>query len=943
MSGHEPTLKNKVSPHIQSQLPEFVQSDHPLFGLFLRYYYEFLEAGELVVTGSNNYVIEETISKNYVLDETGENIVLEDSVGKFTVGETITGAISGATAKILVDDFDNNKRLFISSQQRFQTGEIVTGNTSNATTTVVSYRGNPVQNIQQLLAYADVDNTVYDFLDKFRDSFMESLPNTLADGIAKRKLIKNIRDMYAAKGTRDGHKLFFRILFDEEATIIYPRDNMLRVSDGQWSTDNVIRIIETGTSDFTKTIGQRLTGSTSGATALIATVIKFREGADLIAELNLDANSVTGSFTAGEIVTATDTTLDLEISGTVKGIVTGGSVTVGGAYYNTGDPVSIIGGGGNNAASARVESAGSGSIDEIVIESAGSGYTVGEELRFTLTNTEGVGVRAKIAVVGGAFLLEQTTAPDHFISEDGELIITEDRFYVNQEETVGELDHLVMEDGGQVVLETQTFTDLSVASEAGEITKINIINRGNGFIKLPLIKHDNNFVTSPTPLSTDQSNPTTGTGAILFAASTTSPMVGHVEGISITNFGLDYTSQPTIILNRNLLVKNVSGAFAAGDTLTSHNGTVIDFDSARNILEISTTVDFNQGDSITSITGATANIYQATPSEATSVVGTVGTTVGNFVNDRGKLSVDTMRIQDSYYYQDYSYVVRIGESINLWRESIRRSVHPAGWNVFGEVSFASQVSARIQNPAAGNVGDNNNENTYSPELASTFTNLFTTIFGRRLGTVTDSTKVSLPLKGYSASTGLPTGRDVTLTSAVTVSMNTGRGSHYTGPTLNLLPQYAFAVPPLDSSIAIPHYPGLYRTARSNSNDGAYYTIEQFGQFRINQVSDGSGNIPLTAYTIKINVPPPGEIKISSNLTNAFDNTFMTFDDSNNLFDEGDPQTRQTSGSIYASYDEDGIKFDQTSNTFDIGQLTPKQFDALNYSFDESSNTFDETL
>lgn len=215
MSGNTPTLKNKVSPHIQSQLPEFVQTDHPLFSLFLKYYYEFLEAGELVVTGTNNYVIEETITQNYILDEDGLRLVLEDSVGKFSVGETITGALSGATARILVDDFDANNRFFITSQQRFQTGETITGQSSGATTTVSSYRANPVQNIQQLLAYADVDNTVYDFLDKFRDSFMESLPNTLADGIAKRKLIKNIRDMYAAKGTENGHKLFFRILFNE--------------------------------------------------------------------------------------------------------------------------------------------------------------------------------------------------------------------------------------------------------------------------------------------------------------------------------------------------------------------------------------------------------------------------------------------------------------------------------------------------------------------------------------------------------------------------------------------------------------------------------------------------------------------------------------------------------------------------------------------------------
>ena len=35
---------------------------------------------------------QETISKNYVLDENGDNIVLQDSVSKFTEGETITGS-----------------------------------------------------------------------------------------------------------------------------------------------------------------------------------------------------------------------------------------------------------------------------------------------------------------------------------------------------------------------------------------------------------------------------------------------------------------------------------------------------------------------------------------------------------------------------------------------------------------------------------------------------------------------------------------------------------------------------------------------------------------------------------------------------------------------------------------------------------------------------------
>ena len=86
-------------------------------------------------------------------------------------------------------------------------------------------------------------------------------------------------------------------------------------------------------------------GVTSGVPVLIATVIKFREGVHLIAEIDVDADSVTGTFVTGESVTTTDTTLDLEISVFCgKGIVTGGTVTTGGAYYSTGDSVHVTGG-----------------------------------------------------------------------------------------------------------------------------------------------------------------------------------------------------------------------------------------------------------------------------------------------------------------------------------------------------------------------------------------------------------------------------------------------------------------------------------------------------------------------------------------------------------------------------------------------------------------------
>ena len=56
--------------------------------------------------------------------------------------------------------------------QKFITDETITGGTSGATATLTEYRANPVQNIQQLLEYANTDNTIFDFLDKMRISFI---------------------------------------------------------------------------------------------------------------------------------------------------------------------------------------------------------------------------------------------------------------------------------------------------------------------------------------------------------------------------------------------------------------------------------------------------------------------------------------------------------------------------------------------------------------------------------------------------------------------------------------------------------------------------------------------------------------------------------------------------------------------------------------------------
>ena len=98
MSYEDITLKNKVSTHVEKQMPEFIQADHPLFSKFVKAYYQFLESAEITFSETNNYIRQETQSVNFLLDENEDQIVLEDSESKFTVGEVITGQTSGATA-----------------------------------------------------------------------------------------------------------------------------------------------------------------------------------------------------------------------------------------------------------------------------------------------------------------------------------------------------------------------------------------------------------------------------------------------------------------------------------------------------------------------------------------------------------------------------------------------------------------------------------------------------------------------------------------------------------------------------------------------------------------------------------------------------------------------------------------------------------------------------
>ena len=72
-----------------------------------------------------------------------------------------------------------------------------------------------------------------------------------------------------------GNEIFFRILFGENSETIYPRESLLRVSDGKFDSRLIIRAINDGETDTVKLIGRTITGQTSEATAIVENVFKI--------------------------------------------------------------------------------------------------------------------------------------------------------------------------------------------------------------------------------------------------------------------------------------------------------------------------------------------------------------------------------------------------------------------------------------------------------------------------------------------------------------------------------------------------------------------------------------------------------------------------------------------------------------------------------------------
>ena len=142
----------------------------------------------------------------------------------------------------------------------------------------------------------------------------------------------------------------------------------MRSSDGDWKQKVTLRVTAAANVDGDEVINQVITGQSSDATAVVVSSSTFTQGQFAVTELELQ--SINGTFTDGEIIKATSSTRDVDVTFTVSSQLTTSAVTNDGILNNTSDTLTVESL-GSGVSEVVVEDILTGSVSDIIVEDVG--------------------------------------------------------------------------------------------------------------------------------------------------------------------------------------------------------------------------------------------------------------------------------------------------------------------------------------------------------------------------------------------------------------------------------------------------------------------------------------------------------------------------------------------------------------------------------------------
>jgi hypothetical protein len=630
-----------------------------------------LSAHNLLPALENNRFLD--FAKAYYDWMQSSKIIFVNESGSFTVGETVVGQNSKASG-IVKQVGEGFVVLKMISERGFDLRETFTGQTSTRFATVFEIEDNTLRKNARIVddrLPSDATGKSFEYL---KGEFNKGIPTqSTAD---RRLLAKKIKDLYSAKSNEDTYRFLFNTIYGEEIDFRFPGEEVLRVSDGKFEKTIILRADPTD--DIFSYLNQTVRGESSAAVGNVVDIKRVFFGGIETAEMTLKL--VSGTFAANENIFI----VGRESSNTtVYGMLTGVNIVDAGSGYSIGDTLTVTGDGFE--AAARVSSISKGPINRILVSATGFGYQVGtlasvsnsgtgglnfsvvvSEIVNPYTVTSGnttytVGEVSKVSIVNRGQDYERSpviTLIDTQIQALG--LLTEKLITIDSggsDYTVGDVlvftggagagaagvvasvddsaigYDVLFEDGGDVILETASgldkLKDESWVDVAGAISRIELTNFGSGYTSLDLPTVDVTSVSGVGAILTVEDIQGVSAGVEVDVANNTIG-IGSIREVEITNFGIDYSN-------------------ATIDATGSGDGNAI--------LE--------------------------------AVVSGLAISSGRFLNDDGKVGVRI--VQDSLFYQDFSYVIRSGLPFSEYRSLVKDTLHPAGTEFFGEILISSYL------------------------------------------------------------------------------------------------------------------------------------------------------------------------------------------------------------------------------------------------------------
>jgi hypothetical protein len=583
--------------------------------------------------------------------------------------------------------------------------------------------GKVVSEIKNIQSYSDIDQTIDPYAQEFYDQFLKLIPTNVQNrnytapiNADKALIIKHVKDFYRARGTEKSVKFLLRILFGEEATLYYPKVDVLKASDGKWSIEKSIKVrdvkvngaITENINDILKFASKNILGNTSNARAIVETVDVFYEKGSPVYELKI--SNQLRSFESSESIFTTfeeDGSIKTLTANLYSGIVASVTLLSGGLGYVPGNSVPVESNTGSNA-SVIISNVTRGNIKVILVNSGGAGFQNGNSILITGGGGSGatgnVAVSADGSVHPNSYNIVSSTIslvsdiqignisyPNLNMSNANTTIINAVNSYTFS--NCGPISRAVLISPGNNYITIPTFDVQSNTQirALGILGRMEINNPGSGYVIGDTISFTNVPGGYGTGAVANVSN-VNGNGAITQVSFV--PLPGHTTGGS----GYEQGALPAAAVASNTgngASISVTAILGDGENL---NATVDSIGRILSLRIVSGGSDYETAPVI-NLRSQGDGTAQAV---STIITGTF-TFPGRYINDDGHLSGFNF-LEDRDYYQNYSYVVRIGQSLKSYKKAILDLIHPGGMKLFGEFMIRDEnIASTIDTVSTDNV------------------------------------------------------------------------------------------------------------------------------------------------------------------------------------------------------------------------------------------------